>query len=559
MRRYPSLNAGLVSLALSLWPLPAHPEEIAQFEQHENYTIKRGDTLWRIAEVLFGKAQIYPSIWALNNDDILNPNLIYPNHVLHFRRLNPNAAGAHENGRQSKPTGVLLPQKGLSMDWRNAPRQDWEKYTASIDAKTASVALSDPKKLSIRRHNSLDPDFIPSTHLIEPVGVVLDANTESRVLSLLDLVYIKPNGALEIGRSYAVTTDPAELKNADNDRVGYSYGLLARVKIVAARGKVFVARVVSSKFAFSRGSIVLPLPPSIPLLKPITGPQPITARVLVDRTFSTFASAQHKVVFVDRGSADGLAPGMIFRIFNQPPGSSGKTVDENFLFDRQLMVLQVSENVSTVMILGGRDTVEEFTSATLLTDLADVNSARGYTVLGQSASPSTFVAPPISQSLEATAETSQTAAAPPGLPVAPAPVADELAPIAPPEAQTPSEAGQAMPPPLLDATAPEFSVTPPGGSLKSPAAAAESVLLNPVPLSPGDSSSAPDGTNPVPIAPPTTPDTSPAPPTAPTGDPNAALPWLNNAPPANAAIPPALGDSSEPAGELPPPPPAFKD
>lgn len=48
----------------------------------KTYTVKRGDSLWKIAQRYLGKGSRYPEIYNLNRDKIKNPNLIYPGQVL---------------------------------------------------------------------------------------------------------------------------------------------------------------------------------------------------------------------------------------------------------------------------------------------------------------------------------------------------------------------------------------------------------------------------------------------------------------------------------------------
>lgn len=48
----------------------------------ENYTVKKGDTLWDIAGVKMGNPNNWPVLFALNKAQISNPNLIHPGQVL---------------------------------------------------------------------------------------------------------------------------------------------------------------------------------------------------------------------------------------------------------------------------------------------------------------------------------------------------------------------------------------------------------------------------------------------------------------------------------------------
>ncbi len=50
--------------------------------QLETYTVKKGDTLWDIAGVKLGDPYQWPKLYALNQDQIKNPDLIHPGQVL---------------------------------------------------------------------------------------------------------------------------------------------------------------------------------------------------------------------------------------------------------------------------------------------------------------------------------------------------------------------------------------------------------------------------------------------------------------------------------------------
>ena len=44
-------------------------------------TVTRGDSLWRISRVTYGKGVRYSVIYEANQDQIRNPRLIYPGQV----------------------------------------------------------------------------------------------------------------------------------------------------------------------------------------------------------------------------------------------------------------------------------------------------------------------------------------------------------------------------------------------------------------------------------------------------------------------------------------------
>lgn len=53
-----------------------------------NVTVKKGDSLWRIARRTSGRGMAYLVIYQANRDQIRDPNLIYPGQVFHVTRIN---------------------------------------------------------------------------------------------------------------------------------------------------------------------------------------------------------------------------------------------------------------------------------------------------------------------------------------------------------------------------------------------------------------------------------------------------------------------------------------
>jgi LysM repeat protein len=51
-------------------------------DQFETYTVKKGDNLWNISDAKLGDPTRWKTIYAMNKDQIKNPDLIYPKQVL---------------------------------------------------------------------------------------------------------------------------------------------------------------------------------------------------------------------------------------------------------------------------------------------------------------------------------------------------------------------------------------------------------------------------------------------------------------------------------------------
>jgi nucleoid-associated protein YgaU len=65
---------------------PATPEKRAQRKPHRPrvYTVRRGDTLWEIAEAYYGGGWHYRAIVRDNRRKIRNPHWIYPRQKFHI-------------------------------------------------------------------------------------------------------------------------------------------------------------------------------------------------------------------------------------------------------------------------------------------------------------------------------------------------------------------------------------------------------------------------------------------------------------------------------------------
>jgi len=82
-RAYREYTAARVELKETSVPIQeTPPRETANAPKVSAYTVVTGDCLWNIAKKYLGDGARYTEIYALNQDQIANPSLIYPGQVL---------------------------------------------------------------------------------------------------------------------------------------------------------------------------------------------------------------------------------------------------------------------------------------------------------------------------------------------------------------------------------------------------------------------------------------------------------------------------------------------
>ena len=78
----------------SRWRRPACPCPSWRPNAPDNYTVKRGDTLWAIAGMFLRSPWRWPELWGMNIQEVRNPHRIYPGQQLYLDKSGGRAACA---------------------------------------------------------------------------------------------------------------------------------------------------------------------------------------------------------------------------------------------------------------------------------------------------------------------------------------------------------------------------------------------------------------------------------------------------------------------------------
>jgi nucleoid-associated protein YgaU len=324
----------------------------------ERYTIQRGDTLWAISRLYLKSPWRWPELWGMNLEDIKNPHRIYPGQVLVLVRKD-GFASLRVEGEQSDPPTVKV-----------SPRTRYEM-------------LSDGALPTLR--SNIIEAFLAEPIIVDEAGLQsaarIVAALESRVLITRgDRAYARgPEGSPLLDdqgkdQQFRVFRNATPLKDPTTGEVlGYEAQYVGKATLVRGEGKGEVENrdgtqsvavvpatidIVGAKEEMRVGDRLLPEPPR--QLQTYTPRAPIGK--VEGRIVSVYGNAvvnagQNQVVAINKGTADGMEPGIVLAILSD----GARVVDKSDearpvmkLPDERnglLMVFRTFERLSYALIL----------------------------------------------------------------------------------------------------------------------------------------------------------------------------------------------------------------
>lgn len=256
------------------------------------YIVRKGDTLWDIANYFFKDPQKWLNIWE-QNLYITNPDLIYPGNEISFA-----AAKAPE-------TGGLLVEKMQPQVHVGAAR----RIEDAVDTSMVVTALT-------------HQDFI-RPEAIEAAGYVLDSPDERINYGVNDRVYLKlssPAGegsVFDVFRSAEPVRDPATGKTA-----GMLVRHLGQIRVTGLSGGITEGLVVRAFEEISRGDKLKPARVIDTRIQPDYPEQPLAGNIMYISNNAAEAG-QNQVVGINLGVENGVKSGSVLNVLR-----TGRTVKD---------------------------------------------------------------------------------------------------------------------------------------------------------------------------------------------------------------------------------------
>jgi hypothetical protein len=333
----------------------------------DQYTVKRGDTLWAISGMYLAKPWRWPELWGMNLQQVRNPHLIYPGQLLVLEKRDGRATLRVAQSGTSEPLETV----------RVSPRVRVEPLA---DGAIPMV------RLSLIEAFLSEPMIVDEGALAQAPRIV--ASPESRVMITRgDRAYARgpikaPVQVVRGASDYRVFRNARPLKDPVTKAVlGYEAEYLGKATVV--RGES--AQTVRTS---SGSDELMPVPATIDIVS-AKEEMRVGDRLLLEppRQFTNFVphapapnfhgtivsvygdavqfAGQNQVVVINKGTADGVESGQVLaimksgeqRIDRSQPGEHTpiKLPDER---NGLLMVFRPFERLSYGLILEIGDTVQ---------------------------------------------------------------------------------------------------------------------------------------------------------------------------------------------------------
>ncbi len=308
----------------------------------ETYTVRQGDTLWDLSGRFLNSPWYWPKIWSYN-PEITNPHWIYPGNVLKF------FPSEEEIPARVEPVADA-PEEEPPRELEDFSRSDLK---SPVDEDT--VAVAGPYKIGrvaakglLARH-----DRFVTPRELEESGEISAAFEEKLMLSSTDKAYARFRGRAEVkkGETYVIYKTERPIHHpVTGELIGYQSTVIGAGRVTDVNEKA-VSLVITSAFdPIERGALLGPWTEK--LVRRVT-PRPnaraLAGFIVAAQTEVVTEIGEHHVVFIDKGKADGVEEGNVFKVIRagDPYGKPPKAP----MYDERLP----KEDVGDLLVIDARE------------------------------------------------------------------------------------------------------------------------------------------------------------------------------------------------------------
>jgi hypothetical protein len=343
---------------------------LAQEPLPKTHTVRKGDTLWDLAQLYLKDPFLWPGIYRLNTDVVEDPHWIYPGEIL---RIAPDATvaavptmdtpvpgtpvdtSAIDATADSSETLARGPQQPSSAE---TPAEEWAPLFEAQRARTVAEILkayTDQPYRPLRQSEFYSSGFLTENQRL-PYGQVLGPVTPSQIKATSSRANALPYSTIAVaaprGATYEVGDTLLTVRIGEEvDPYGRAIIPTGLAQITEAMDGHYLASIVAVYGAIRNGQQVLPVETftqgagvrALPVADGVRG-------ALLGGLGRQDLKEPQMVVFIDKGREHGVAPGDLFEVRRRPRKLADGTVRVNELM-ATLQIVHARDRTATAIVL----------------------------------------------------------------------------------------------------------------------------------------------------------------------------------------------------------------